>query len=723
MRRDGINAEVFSLEQLFDNISYVIDYYQREYTWGAEEVRTLVTDLREAYRDYESDRRRRRRPSAVSCYFLGPFVYYEEDPRGRENKRFLVDGQQRFITLHLLFLQLRNIAKDLGLRRIQPELDRAVMGRGRTLPIGIDELAPVLRVLADGRDWDIARRDSLSVRTVVHRSRQIAEHLHELFESDQYDEFVPWLLKYVMLAGIQAVDADHGYRMFETMNDRGARLTPVDLLKSHLLSHVGENADELNRRWRQMLAELAIDRSETDTASRFIKSVLLARFADPSDTADIEANLNVWARKNNERLGLYKEHDYFEFVENLIETATRAKPFLAARTAVKDGYETVYFNERNGLGEQLTAILAVIRPADTHSHAAEKGRAVCDFIDRWYALQILRDRPVSQTEVAELVHLQLVPALREVQTIKELDNLLDRLKTTDRFIPSESSTFGLRPNNTQQVRYVLARITAFVESGTGRPCDLAELMSSDKHDIEHLWAKHHGRIANEIPDPVVFRARRNQLGALGLLPKRTNSSLNDLPLAEKLPHYASQNVLLGILAPGYTDRKPELQSFIKRHHLQKLMHRFAVNAKMTAIVETRQQMMLTLCALIWDPQALDAGLTSPPAAPSRNRRRTDVAKMVSAGVIEPDTAIVMTHRGIDHWAKIDAEGGIILAATGGTPYDKADDAGAVVKGTNNCAGMAVWHIVDPTGARVSLRSLKERAIADGRLPRRRPQPG
>jgi hypothetical protein len=723
MGREGISADVFSLDQLFDNISYEIDYYQREYTWGEEEIRTLLTDLHRVFGDYAADRQRHRRPSPSSSYFLGPFVYYEGDPQARRKKRFLVDGQQRFVTLQLLFVQLRNIARELGLRRVLPDLDRVVLGRGRTLTIGIPELAPVLRTLADGRDWEDAPRDSLSVRNVVRRSRQIAEQLHELFESDQYNEFVPWLLEHVMLAGIQAADADNGYRMFETMNDRGARLTPVDLLKSHLLSHVGEHADELNRRWREMLAELTTERSDIDTASRFIRSVLLARYADRADTPDIDANLNVWARRNSDRLGLHKDYEFFEFVEELLDVAARAKPFLVARNTVKDDYETVYFNERNGLGEQLAAVLAVIQPTDTPSEAAAKGRAVCEFIDRWYALQILRDRPVNSTEVGNLVHGQLIPLLRGAQTLQDVAGRLDKLKAGDPLVLSESLTFGLRPNNTHQVRYILARITAFVESGVGRACDVAKLLNSDHHDIEHLWAKHHGRVASEIPDPVVFRARRNQLGALGLLQKRTNSSLNDMPLADKLPHYASQNVLLAVLSPGYYERKPELQSFIRRHHLQKLMHRFAVNARMMTILEPRQQLTLTLCALIWDPQSLSAAASPTTQTQPPRRRKTDVARMLSAGVITPGTSIVMTHQNTDHWAEIDADGGIVLRATGGTPFDKVDDAGAVVKGVSNCSGMAVWHITEPSGERVSLRTVKERAITDGRFPGRpRPHP-
>jgi hypothetical protein len=148
------------------------------------------------------------------------------------------------------------------------------------------------------------------------------------------------------------------------------------------------------------------------------------------------------------------------------------------------------------------------------------------------------------------------------------------------------------------------------------------------------------------------------------------------------------------------------------------MHRFAVNARMMTILEPRQQLMLTLCALIWDPQSLSAAASPTAQAPAPRRRKTDVARMLSAGVITPGTSIVMAHRGTDHWAEIDADGGIVLRATGGTPFDKVDDAGAVVKGVSNCSGMAVWHIIEPSGERVSLRAVKERAVADGRFPGR-----
>jgi hypothetical protein len=45
-------------------------------------------------------------------------------------------------------------------------------------------------------------------------------------------------------------------KLFESMNDRGAQLTQVDLVKGFFLSNVGSAEEKLNKRWRVILAEL-----------------------------------------------------------------------------------------------------------------------------------------------------------------------------------------------------------------------------------------------------------------------------------------------------------------------------------------------------------------------------------------------------------------------------------------------------------------------------------
>ncbi|MFE9436570.1 hypothetical protein [Streptomyces sp. NPDC006640] len=360
--------------------------------------------------------------------------------------------------------------------------------------------------------------------------------------------------------------------MFETMNDRGARLTAVDLLKSHLLSHVGANEDQLNTQWQEMLRELTTDREDPGAASRFIKAFLLARFARtsrPEDRHQIESNLNVWVRQNAGHLGLVAEQpDHFlQFVQDLLKSARLFRPFLAAgRQLKKDGdrLETVLFNERNGLGRQAIAVLAAIDPDDQPSDAKDKGRLVASYIDRWYALRVLQDLPVQTPDVDTLIHSTLVPVLRGCRTPADVAAALGERAQQDGGSTREAVTLGLRGNNAHQIRYLLARAAAYVEEACERPYDILAYLDRDRFHIEHLWANDHHRVSEEIADPVVFRSRRNQLGGLGLLMGRENSSINDMPLHEKSPLYARSNILLGIIAPGYNRRNPPLRDFIKK---------------------------------------------------------------------------------------------------------------------------------------------------------------
>ncbi|MGO4749980.1 DUF262 domain-containing protein, partial [Streptomyces sp. 2MCAF27] len=297
----------------------------------------------------------------------------------------------------------------------------------------------MLRAIDEGRVYETGLGDSLSRRNLWARSQQIEAQLAEELDADKLDRFTDWLLDRVVLVGIRAANQDHGYRMFETMNDRGARLTAVDLLKSHLLANVGTGEDQLNTRWQEMLRELATDREDPGAASRFIKAMLLARYARPDHAEDrrqIDANLNVWVRQNAKYLGLVPDRpeNFLDFVQSLLETARLFRPLLAASRALKkdgDRLEAVLFNERNGLGEQTVAILAAIRPTDRPSEAKDKGRLVASFIDRWYVLQVLQDLPVQAPDVAELVHGTLVPTLRECRTTADVAAALGQLAVRD----------------------------------------------------------------------------------------------------------------------------------------------------------------------------------------------------------------------------------------------------------------------------------------------------
>ena len=223
----SIEGDAFILQELFDRWSYDIDYYQREFAWSAEDVRTLVDDLVTQFRLAKRDPHTRQGMRHADPYFLGPFVYHDVRP----GVRFLVDGQQRFTVLHLIFIHLYRQAHALGRRDTEDKLNRVIRftvpGGGWHFRIDIEERRKALQFWYQGNEFQPHIGASLSLRNLAARSDELGELLEDRLEAGDLSRFVEWLLARVILVGIHAPNRDSGFRIFESMNDRGTRLTPV----------------------------------------------------------------------------------------------------------------------------------------------------------------------------------------------------------------------------------------------------------------------------------------------------------------------------------------------------------------------------------------------------------------------------------------------------------------------------------------------------------------
>jgi hypothetical protein len=734
----SISGDSFSLSELFSKATYTIDYYQREYAWSAEDVRVLVDDLCSQFDEAAQDPRTRRGMRHADPYFLGPFVYYEES---RGDGRFLVDGQQRFTTVHLIFMHLRRQARTLGQDDAVAQLDRVIRERragGWRFRIDIQERRDLLQALHDGRDYEPPRHGaSLSLRNLHARSLELEQLLTARLDAEDVPRFTEWLLDRVILVGIEAPSRDAGFRIFESMNDRGARLTAVDLLKSFLLSHVGHDEEDLNKRWREMLAALTPARDDPGAPARFLKAALIAHHArldgDFHDRENIDSTLHLWVRENAEsQLGLRMPHQYFGFVERLINLATVYRTFQAASVRPHDehGLEAVYYNTVNGLTNQMTFILAAIRPNDPPSVAKEKARLVANFIDRWFVLRVLADEPALPRDLDELTPV-LVPQLRKCATAADVGTCLwAEMPPDDSFQTVRS--FGLRGNNLSQVRYLLARLTEFVETERDGARAITEYLAPERRwQVEHVFAKRPERHP-DIAEPVDFRLLRNRLGILGLLPATVNQSLQDADLPAKVEVYRSENLLLRCLHRAFQQNQKPIRVLIQKYGLAGLMGPLPAAGGIRAAVELRQELYRRLFCEIWEPtrlgfpavevpaepptgaEVVGADEPTPAAAPSpsprnphsrgRTARPTDLQRMVLAGTLRAGATLVGVVAGQDVHATVQVDGTLRLST--GDVFRKADDAGQAVTG-KRCAGMTFWHATMPDGTRRTLRQVRD----------------
>jgi hypothetical protein len=727
MSAAAIEGKAFTLQELFERWSYDIDYYQREFAWSAEDVRTLVNDLVTQFTEARKDPRARRGMYNAEPYFLGPFVYHDARP----GVRFLVDGQQRFTVLHLIFVHLYRQALALDRRDTEDKLNRVIRSTsegGWRFRIDIEERRKALQRWYEGDDFQPEAGASLSLLNLAARSDELSELLGDRLEADDVSSFVDWLLARVILVGIRASSRDSGFRIFESMNDRGTRLMPVDLLKSFLLSHVGQGEEELNRRWRQMLSELTISRQDEGAPSQFLKAALIAHYARVSagshDVMSINNELHLWVRQRAaEVLHLTEANEYFDFVEQLINLAVLYRTFLGASRALDEYHnlKAIYYNETNGLTNQLIFILAAVRHADTLQRAKEKAALVANFIDRWYVLRVINDEPALPGDLDELVP-RLVPGLRECKTPEDVrDFLAGELPDDDGF--QAILTYQLRGTNSAQVRYLLARLTAFTQTGWNEPDLTTEYLSAERSwHIEHIFADKHERHP-DISNPVDFRLLRNRIGVLGLLKGTVNTSVKDMPLPEKTKVYRSENLLLRCLHSEYHMNNKPIRLFAERYGLKQHLRPLADNGDLRAAVTVRGELYRRLCATIWDrerlgfppaPAEADADTPEPVAhqvprvsaqrAPSG--RLTDVMKMVRAGVLAPGTPVVGRVGDVDTTAEIQPDGQLRLPT--GDVFRKPDDAAQAVTGRRR-VGMGFWHVVRPDCTRISLRHLYDEA--------------
>jgi hypothetical protein len=732
MATGSVKGTTYTLKELYERHFYMIDYYQREYAWSTDDVRTLIDDLVQAFDQSWQNGNRPSHYRDPDRFFLGPFVFVDES----RSRRFLVDGQQRFTTIHLIFMHLRRAAEALRHKEAEDKLRRVIgefEGRRIKFRLDIEERRALLEALYSGKDFEPRIGAPISVRNMAARSDDIAEMLDARLTSEARPHFVDWLLNSVLLVGIKAADRASGFKIFESMNDRGARLTPADLVKSFLISQATHYEDELNQRWRQMLAKVTIDREDANAPKEYLKTALIAHYArlgeGGNDVEEIETSLSAWVHKNyKDQLLLNGPEDFLRFLEGLLDLSEHYVRYVQAlkRPYFENNLETLFYNNVNGLTGQLAAVLAPIKPRDTGTTANAKAVLVSSYLDLVYVSRMLSDEPLGNRDFYDEFY-AIIPILRNCETIADVVAVLSSR------LPAESfdavRNFRLRGNNKPQVRYFLARLTAYVEvalnKSLSKPDVIERYLDGSEWHIEHLWPRTQKLRSQDYTDPVEFRLARSRIGALTLLPGRDNEAYQDLPFVKKAEHYGRQPNLTAVFSQGHLFRNNTAKEFAVANGITDLFHDFGPTAPIPEVIRSRTALYQALAIRIWDPVRM--GFPARVAEDPVNEQRESVAQTVSrpspkprpgatltrlvkAGVIAPDTQLIAVSGGYS--ATVD-KNGIVWLPTGDA-FNADDEAGKAVSGEPRCDGLKFWQVQTSQGLR-SLRAVRDQAQKDGLL--------
>lgn len=617
-----------TIGELLSGRKFSIDEYQREYKWDRGNIVELVNDLENKFFSSYQKGHETKAVAAYDGYFLGSIIVSRRKTDEGE-RLYLVDGQQRVTSLTLLLIHLYHEAAARGLTlgaKLEPLIFSDSFGE-KAFNLDIPERYPVIQALFHQTPFSPESHDE-SLQTMWARYQDIEGEEVGDDLGEALPHFIYWLTSKVGLIEISTDNDSDAYAIFETMNDRGKPLSPVDMLKAYLLAPITDpdRRKVTNQVWKREIFGLISwgGKADGERDLNFFKAWFRAQFAETirerkegsvdRDWELVGSAFHRWARDNHERLNWGKTAENDRLVNQELPFFARAYKFiLDAQSKYSSGLEAVYYNAHNDFTWQPTVLMAPLVPGDSEDVVKAKVALMADYLDIWIMRRVVNYVRVSYSSVSYAMFLLCRDARRK--SLAELSTLLQsKLEEDDvQFEGSPSrgrlgiADFGLNQFSRRYIYHLLARITSFLESQSGKGDRFPFLVDREQpnpFDIEHIWPDRWDSFREFFAEEGSFREARNRIGGLLLLPADVNRSLQDKLFADKAPHYAKQNLWAGSLTPFSYQHEPQFLAFRDRTASPFRAYEGVFGPAEQA---ERTQLVLVLCRLIWSPERLRRG--------------------------------------------------------------------------------------------------------------------
>lgn len=603
----AIRGEAKNLRTLLGGTKFSIDYYQREYRWESKQIDELIKDLAEKFNDSHEHGNDRSAVELYGHYFLGSIIVSD-----KEGRKFLIDGQQRLTSLTLLLIHLYQQLQDDKQKGLLADLIFSLKYGRRSFNLDIEERAVCMEALFTGAPIEENGQPE-SVVNILQRYQDVEELFPDELRGEALPYFADWLIENVYLVEITAYSDADAYTIFETMNDRGLRLSPTEMLKGYLLANItdGTRRSTSNKVWQKHVTALQGLGKEEDADA--IKSWLRSqnaesirerrRGAQPKDFDLIGTEFHRWVRDHEVGLGLTSSNGFARFIEE--DFAFYAHWYVRIRKVadiLTPGLEAIHYNSQNNFTLQYPVLLAPLRQTDSEEVILRKLRVTASFLDILITRRIWNWRTVDYSTMQYAMFL-VMRDIRGLDVLALVKLLTNRLEADDETF-AKNDRFRLHGMNGRLIHRFLARLTAYVETCSGRPSRYHEYIQrggKNGYEVEHIWADHPEDHVDEFSHPADFEEYRNRIGDLLLLPKSFNASYGDLSYTEKLKHYLKQNLLAQSLHEDAYKRDPGFVRFVKESGLLFRPHTEFKKADL----DERQTLYRCLAEKIWSPARLE----------------------------------------------------------------------------------------------------------------------
>jgi len=502
--------------------SYQVPIYQRDYSWDRDDWEDLWNDIEEIPND--------------KTHYLGYLVLQKVNDG--DECYAVIDGQQRLTTLSILALAVTALfdkwsknGVDADDNKIRFEkITERYLGNFSTSKLSISPKLTLNRNNDDFyKSWLLKLRQpsALSKLKPSQRLMQKAfnyyfDQLNEKFKNNKSGADLAEYLEKTVGNGIVftqiVVENDlDAFKVFETLNARGVKLSTADLLKNYLFKLTSQlsvmDLDEAERRWQNIN-----DIIRANDLTTFIRHYWNSLYKLERQTALFKA---IKREISTPQLA-------FEFLNKLEDISQYYNAFNSPGDSLWDKEESIHLKVLDLLN--VTTCYSVMIAAIINFDRKEIKTLFRELAVITFRYNLSDLNPNEAERVFSKVANEI--ANKNITTAKDASLALKALYVSDKnFVQAFSTVVVNTKRKKDLAKYILVKIENQIAAKDYQPEDAVAT-------IEHILPENPGSIwedtfSVDIQDEYIYR-----LGNYGLLEANVNKKLdNNKPFAEKLIQY------------------------------------------------------------------------------------------------------------------------------------------------------------------------------------------
>ena len=578
-----------TISSCFKMTHYVVPAFQREYVWEDTEIEQLLGDIESAF---ETD--------SGKEYFLGTTVVYKSN-----DKLQLIDGQQRMTTFFLILCAIaKHYSKNSESATAYEQLinaptvdDEGTTINSYTLELQYENSSECLSNVWEGKIPEDIDNLSESNRRIYEAYNIIEKKLdNDYTDFAEYKKFAGYFINKVVFIQIGATNMADALKIFETINQRGVTLNPMDLLKNMLFMQVKESQfDKLNSKWKAMIDDLE---SMKEKPLRFLRYYITATYDISDIKTDYQGIINEddiynWLIKNDAKCN-YKS-DPIKFTDNMIDGLKRYRTFLDPDSSV-DGRDYL-LNVKALMGNSYRLhIVPLLSSSSMDDTTRRKLFKVFDLVTYYMVVNNIK------SNVVERLFSSWCPIIRKITDDASLNVFIENnVKTTinNWNVAYKQNFMGLSLASIQKykIKTILARIAKYIDAcraSSGDETDISDYVKA-KNEIEHIMPVTCDQIDRyQIDDQDEYDLQKNRLGNLTLLEKTLNATIQNDEYESKITAYGESSFYL-------TKSIKELTDIGSDTAINRMNEKLKSWDKWTVFtINERQEMLYNLTKEIWN---------------------------------------------------------------------------------------------------------------------------